>query len=213
MNTQFENAQSSTPNQSSDSFSDDSGFGDMGKSQRLHGAEQHYAKSHNTQLLDMGQYGLPDSFGDSLADPYLLGNTRTFDAPNARPGYTQRWVRFEQNGKKDIKNITRKIRGQGWRPRRASTVTGPISIPTVAVDGGDAILMVDGYVLCEMPTVYAEKLRRAYEEATHRQNVAVRADFEGSGRSDNTRVSYESSEDVKLGMRPRTVEAAGNEKR
>ena len=212
MTAQYEKAQSNAPNELSGSFSDESGFEGMGDSPRLTSAEKQYSKSH-TPLLDMSQYGLPDAFGESLDDPYLLGNTRTFDAPRPRPGYAQRWVRFELNGKRDIKNITRKIRGQGWRPRRASTVTGPVSVPTVAVDGGDAILMVDGYVLCEMPEVHAEKLRRAYEEATNRQNIAVRSDFEGSGRSDNTAVSYESKEAVTLGMRPRTVEAAGNENR
>lgn len=167
-------------------------------------------KSHN--YVDMSQFGLADPFAESVQATHKGGHPLTFAAPKARPGFSQRWVRFEnEDGKPDQKNISKKIRQQGWKPRKASTVRGSNPAPTMVVEGGDAIIMTQGFILCEMPLERSVELKNAYESETNRQNVAVKANLVQGGEADRMNVQYESQESVDLGRKIRTVESADDE--
>jgi len=68
-------------------------------------------------------------------------------APEARPGFVQRWVRISTLGTDDVSNMMRK-RNEGWNPRAADTVPPGFFCPTVqharygeVISNGDMILM------------------------------------------------------------------------
>mgnify|MGYP000657516011 CR=1 FL=1 len=164
---------------------------------------------HN--FIDMSAYGLSDPFAETVNASYKGGAPLAFEAPKPRPGFVQRWVRFEnENGSKDLKNIGKKIRQMGWKPRRASTVQGNNPAPVMDVDGG-GIMMTQGFILCEMPEEKAEQLRESYEHETHRQNISTRAELSNQADKDRTSVVYDSKEDVDVGRKVKTVSAADNE--
>src|SRR5690606_17813138 len=83
------------------------------------------------------------------------------DAPPARPGYVQRWVRVQQrNGQPDAKNWSRARRG-GWAPRDPATVPEDIRPPTDAHGTLANCIMVEDMILCEMPE-RKHRQRQAY---------------------------------------------------
>ena len=51
------------------------------------------------------------------------------DAPEARPGYVQRWVATSIQGKESPDNVYKRMR-EGWEPRPADTVKSKL-FPTI----------------------------------------------------------------------------------
>lgn len=97
------------------------------------------------------------------------------DAPEARPGMSQRWVRTHLGGKEDTANVESKFR-EGWRPRRADTAP---QVHTSKISGGrfDGVIGIHGMILCEMPTERLQQREAHYRKDADRQMEAVQSDL------------------------------------
>lgn len=131
----------------------------------------------------------PGSLGDDLNPPSAEGvgapprvdenrnadadyrRASTLEAPPARKGFVQMWIRTESNGKPDGRNVARKFR-EGWTPRPLDSVPEGISPPTIK-HGHQTVIGVEGMILCEMPKALAAKRRLAIKQRTDRQMEAV----------------------------------------
>jgi hypothetical protein len=101
------------------------------------------------------------------------------DAPPARPGMVQRWIRITQGGEDDPRNVSRRRR-EGWTPRPLSTIPSEYKEMVGRSDSREGVFVVDDLMLCEQPIELAEQ-RAAYIQAqTERQMLAVTADLDRS---------------------------------
>lgn len=94
------------------------------------------------------------------------------NAPEARPGYVQRWVRTSVLGTDDTSNIMRK-HNEGWHPRSADTIPNGYFAPIVAharygnvISNGDMILM-------ERPVKTHERQKAFIEQMTKNQTAGI----------------------------------------
>ena len=71
------------------------------------------------------------------------------DAPEARPGMTQRWVSTSIQGKETPDNVFKRMR-EGWNPRPADTVKDK-RFPTINHGQWEGCIGIEGMLLCEMP--------------------------------------------------------------
>lgn len=72
-------------------------------------------------------------------------------APKARPGMAQRWVRFAIGNIDDPRNWSRSQR-EGWAPRSLDTVPEGFNAPTMKHPGGSgSVIAIGDLILCEMP--------------------------------------------------------------
>src|SRR3990167_1280939 len=74
----------------------------------------------------------------------------SLEAPPARPGMRQRWVRVGTMGKDDPVNSMRKFR-EGWKPRPVESVPKNFYYPKIASGAHAGFIGVEGMLLCEMP--------------------------------------------------------------
>lgn len=72
------------------------------------------------------------------------------DAPPARPGMRQRWVRTMMLGQPDPTNVHKRFR-EGWVPRPADTIPEGFDVPTVNHGKHGNVIGIEGLILCEMP--------------------------------------------------------------
>jgi len=89
----------------------------------------------------------------------------SLEAPPARSGFTQRWVRVGSMGKDDPTNTSRKFR-EGWKPRPSSTVPASYHAPTINHGKWAGCVGVEGMILCEMPTRLRDKRNAHYRAKT-----------------------------------------------
>lgn len=101
---------------------------------------------------------------------------RNLDAPPARPGFVQRWVRVEDRDGKDALNMNNKLR-EGWRPRMLETIPQEFrDFPIEKHASLGDVLIVGGCVLMEMPQQLADSRNRQVRARIARQNRAVAED-------------------------------------
>jgi hypothetical protein len=72
------------------------------------------------------------------------------EAPEPRPGYTQRWVRVRLGNEEDARNSMRKIR-EGWLPRSLDSCPEGYAPPTFLHSRLGNVIGVEDLILCEMP--------------------------------------------------------------
>lgn len=96
----------------------------------------------------------------------------SLDAPPARPGFAQRWIRVGVMGSDDPTNVSRKFR-EGWRPRLASTVPASYHPPTIAHGKYTGCIGVEGMLLCEMPKALQAKRNKYYASKAAEQEGAL----------------------------------------
>ena len=89
----------------------------------------------------------------------------SLEAPPARPGFTQRWIRVGMNGQDDPTNTARKFR-EGWKPRPAASIPASYHAPTIQHGKWSGCIGVEGMLLCEMPNTLVEKRRKHYQAKT-----------------------------------------------
>ena len=82
------------------------------------------------------------------------------EAPEARDGYTQRWVRIRLGSEDDVRNSMRKFR-EGWLPRQLDTVPAGYAPPTFSHSRLGNVIGVEDLILCEMP------IRKAIQRNAH----------------------------------------------
>ena len=94
------------------------------------------------------------------------------DAPPARDGYVNRFIRIRLGIVRDTARLRNAMR-EGWRPVRASSVSDR-SLPTVHLDNnfGD-VIGVEDLILCEMPRNVYLKRQKYFRDKRTRQNQAI----------------------------------------
>lgn len=112
--------------------------------------------------------------------PWVQGGS--LEAPKARPGYTQRWIRVSSKGKDDAINISKKFR-EGWKPRPADTV--PAHYQTAKIEHGRyaGFIGVEGMVLCELPIARAKARKQYIRDQTDKKTKAIDAELERANKA------------------------------
>ena len=102
------------------------------------------------------------------------------DAPEARPGYVQRWVATSIQGKESPDNVYKRMR-EGWEPRPADTVKSKL-FPTINHGQWAGSIGIEGMLLCEMPEEKHEQMRHYYSEKNDELNESIAGDLDALGR-------------------------------
>jgi len=103
----------------------------------------------------------------------------SLDAPPARPGMVQRWIRRTVRGEADPKNLNRVWR-EGWRPRSPDSLPDEWRVFANFANKNEGMIVVDDLILMEIPeSVLAEK-RRHIADQTKMQMVGVEHDLTNS---------------------------------
>lgn len=85
------------------------------------------------------------------------------DAPEPRPGYTQRFVRYRAGNQDDIENIE-KAMDQGWRPRERATVKRSHELTARSSGQYGKYYVKRGLMLMEMPIKVAQQRNAFYRK-------------------------------------------------
>lgn len=102
------------------------------------------------------------------------------DAPEARPGYVQRWVATSIQGKDTPDNVYKRMR-EGWEPRKAETVKSML-FPTINHGQWQGCTGIEGMLLCEMPEERHLAMKEYYSTKNGEQNESVAGDLDALGR-------------------------------
>jgi hypothetical protein len=137
------------------------------------------------------------------------------EAPPARSGMVQRWIRIRLGTVRDTARLRKAMR-EGWRPVKASASIGH-SLPIIQHDSlgeGDYIGAED-LILMEMPERVARQRERFYKRKQARQTGAVERQVKGVHSEDHIgfgNIRSQSRSRVKVSQgRARTVEAADDD--
>jgi hypothetical protein len=124
------------------------------------------------------------------------------EAPPARPGYVQRWIRASFRTGEDPGNLLR-ARREGWRPRLLSTVDKDYAPATILHKTLGEVIAVEGLILCEMPINVARVRHKFYAQLLAAQNEAIRRDIHRDERP-GMPIIAERRATVTRGRRPET---------
>ena len=102
------------------------------------------------------------------------------DAPQARPGFKQRWVATTILGKETPDNVYKRMR-EGWEPRKSETVKEQ-HFPTINHGQWVGCIGIEGMVLCEMPEEKHDAMKTYYGEKSLEQNDALSGELDSLGR-------------------------------
>ena len=119
------------------------------------------------------------------------------DAPEARPGYVQRWVATSIQGKDTPDNVYKRMR-EGWEPRSADTVKEKL-FPTINHGQWTGSIGIEGMLLCEMPKERHAAQKRYYEGKNEEQNEAVSGELDAFGRRSGQTFYQERKSEVSRG--------------
>lgn len=134
--------------------------------QETHAAREHVAHDENT---DRDTDDLYDTERENEVTEWKRHSA--LDAPAARPGYVNRFIRVRLGTTRDMARWQAAQR-EGWRPVKASSVTDR-SLPTTTLQNGTDVIGVEDLVLCEMPEKVFEQRQRFYRKKLQSQNAAI----------------------------------------
>ena len=120
----------------------------------------------------------------------------SLEAPPARPGFVQRWIRVGMHGKDDPTNTSRKFR-EGWKPRPASSIPASYHSPTISHGKWAGCIGVEGMLLCEMPATLANKRNAHYKDKTDRTTAGISRELQKHSRPD-AEITQERSSDTRM---------------
>ena len=110
------------------------------------------------------------------------------DAPEPRPGYTQRWIATSIQGKETPDNVYKRMR-EGWEPRKADTVKDQL-YPTINHGQWAGSIGIEGMLLCEMPKEKHKAMKSYYQNKSSEANEAIPGELDALGRKTGQR-SYQ----------------------
>jgi len=145
-------------------------------------------------------YELADANKSEADKPWV--RPTSLEAPPARPGFAQRWIRVAIRNDPDPTNTSRKFR-EGWKPRAASTVPSSYQAPTIAHGKWAGTIGVEGMVLCEMPTKMVEKRRKFYAGETRRVTSAIETELQAQSHP-SMQITQERSSKLVREVKPMT---------
>jgi hypothetical protein len=127
------------------------------------------------------------------------------DAPEARPGYVQRWVATSIQGKDTPDNVYKRMR-EGWEPRSADTVKNKL-FPTINHGQWEGSIGIEGMLLCEMPEEKHMQMKAYYSGKSQEQNEAVVGELDAIGRRNGLQIQQDRHSEVSRG---RSLSAASD---
>jgi len=127
------------------------------------------------------------------------------DAPEARPGYVQRWVATSIQGKESPDNVYKRMR-EGWEPRPADTVKSKL-YPTINHGQWAGSIGIEGMLLCEMPEEIARQKQDYYSGKNQEQNESISGDLDALGRHSGQPIYQERKSETSRG---RSLSAASD---
>ena len=127
------------------------------------------------------------------------------DAPEARPGYVQRWVATSIQGKESPDNVYKRMR-EGWEPRPADTVKSKL-YPTINHGQWAGSIGIEGMLLCEMPEEIARQKQDYYSGKNEEQNESIAGDLDALGRRSGQPIYQERKSETSRG---RSLSAASD---
>lgn len=98
------------------------------------------------------------------------------EAPEARPGYSQRWIATMVLGQETPTNVAKRLR-EGWVPRDPKTVKELQTFPTIEHGRFAGHIGIEGMVLCEMPTQMVKQRTEYYAQMTENLMRSVQEDM------------------------------------
>jgi len=135
----------------------------------------------------------------------------TLDAPPARAGMEQRWIRFQLGDKNDPRNWSRKVR-ERWAPRRLETVPENFMPPTLSHGQLGEVIGVGDLILCERPADIGLSRKKFFRAKTQRQLAAAERRHADKAQRDGNPIRVRSKHETSRGVgRRRRVEAQSDE--
>ena len=104
------------------------------------------------------------------------------DAPPARKGYVNRFIRIRLGTVRDTARLRNAIR-EGWRPVKASALSDR-SLPTINIDQYGDVIGVEDLILCEMPLKIHKQRMKFFANKQRRQNEAIERQLKGVSKQD-----------------------------
>ena len=102
-------------------------------------------------------------------------------APPARKGFRQRFIRVMLQGKDDHANIAKKLR-DGWKPREVASLPKGFDVPTIESGRFTGFIGIQGGVLMEMPEKRAKAREKFYQSLTRGRTQALDSQLQQVGR-------------------------------
>ena len=133
--------------------------------------EKRNVRANETRSSTRNEQSRPDT---AWKPPSLL------DAPEPRPGYTQRWIATSIQGKATPDNVYKRMR-EGWEPRKADTVKEKL-FPTINHGQWAGSIGIEGMLLCEMPVEKHRQMKDYYHNRSVEANESIAGDLEALGR-------------------------------
>lgn len=133
--------------------------------------ENRNVRANETRTSTRNEQSRPDT---TWKPPSLL------DAPEARPGYTQRWIATSIQGKETPDNVYKRMR-EGWEPRKADTVKDKL-FPTINHGQWAGSIGIEGMLLCEMPIEKHRQMKDYYHSRSLEANESIAGDLDALGR-------------------------------
>ena len=133
--------------------------------------EKRNVRANETRSSTRNEQSRPDT---AWKPPSLL------DAPEPRPGYTQRWIATSIQGKETPDNVYKRMR-EGWEPRKADTVKEKL-FPTINHGQWAGSIGIEGMLLCEMPVEKHRQMKDYYHSRSLEANESIAGDLEALGR-------------------------------
>jgi len=127
------------------------------------------------------------------------------DAPEPRPGYTQRWIATSIQGKDTPDNVYKRMR-EGWEPRSADTVKNKL-FPTINHGQWEGSIGIEGMLLCEMPEEKHMQMKAYYSGKSQEQNESVVGELDAIGRRNGLQIQQDRHSEVSRG---RSLSAASD---
>lgn len=160
---------------------------------------------HESRVDEMSEY-------DATHQPEAAGWIRpsSLDAPPARDGMTQRWVRKSIGGADDPKNLNRSWR-EGWRPRSPESLGEEWRIYATFADKTEGMIVVDDLILMEIDSDILARRKEAIELATSQQMRSVEHDLESTQIAGHPIVKEHKSSVSHPGLRVQPVGAADDD--
>jgi len=146
--------------------------------QLTHGDE----KVHEAENMDREMDELYDTESDNEVTEWRRHSD--LDAPPARKGYVNRFIRIRLGTVRDTARLRNAVR-EGWRPVKASSLSDR-SLPTINLDQYGEIIGVEDLILCEMPAKVHAQRKKFFRDKQRRQNQAIERQLKGVSREDHS---------------------------
>jgi hypothetical protein len=144
-----------------------------------------YAPRMNDHMENSMESDSEADFQIGAMDPMMQGDSQltasALEAPNARNGFEQRWVRATSNGDSDNRNwlLAMKLK---WRPRDPETVPKAEHYYQIVSDGTRKVFRSGDLVLCERPVEVGNFYRNEIAKRTKHQFTAGSTEAEKAAK-------------------------------